>query len=171
MKVSTSTLKLCRAALIVAVGYLATIGAANSQQPSPASVDLARQVIMVKGGNNMFDPVIPGVIESAKNAFLPTNPNLAKDLTEVATQLKKEYDSKRAELLNEVAKVYAQRFTEQELKDLLAFYKSALGQKLITEEPRALDVAMQRAQDWANNFSDEVMTRMRTEMKKRGANL
>jgi uncharacterized protein len=172
MMVSTSTLKFCRAALVIAVGYLATMGVASAQQPSPASVDLARQVILVKGGNSMFDPVIPGVIESAKNAFLPTNPNLSKDLTEVANQLKKEYDApKRAELLNEVAKIYAQRFTEQELKDLLTFYKSPLGQKVVVEEPKALDAALQRAQDWANNFSEEVITKMRAEMKKRGANL
>jgi uncharacterized protein len=171
MIASTSTFKLCRLALVVALACLVTVGVAKAQQPSPASIDLARQVILVKGGNAMFDPVIPGVIESAKNAFLPTNPNLAKDLTEVANQLKREYDGKRAELLNEVAKMYAQRFTEQELKDLLVFYKSPLGQKVVTEEPKVLDAAMQRAQDWANNFSDVVISRMRAEMKKRGANL
>ena len=171
MIASTSTLRLCRLALAVALACLVTAGAAKAQQPSPASIDLARQVILVKGGNNMFDPVIPGVIERAKNVFLPTNPNLLKDLTEVANQLKKEYDGKRAELLNEVAKMYAQRFTEQELKDLLAFYKSPLGQKVVTDEPKVLDAAMQRAQDWANKFSEEVIGRMRAEMKKRGANL
>jgi uncharacterized protein len=167
----TSTFKLCRLALAVALASLVTAGAAKAQTLSPASIDLARQVILVKGGNAMFDPVVPGVIESAKNVFLPTNPNLSKDLTEVANQLKKDYDGKRAELLNEVAKIYAQRFTEQELKDLLAFYKSPLGQKVVTEEPKVLDAAMQRAQDWANNFSEEVIGRMRAEMKKRGANL
>jgi hypothetical protein len=42
---------------------------------------------------------------------------------------------------------------------------------VVTEEPKVLDAAMQRAQDWANNFSDVVISRMRAEMKKRGANL
>jgi hypothetical protein len=92
-------------------------------------------------------------------------------LNEVAAQLKKEYDAKRAELLNEVARTYAQRFSEQELKDLVVFYKTPLGQKVIVEEPRALDAAMSRAQDWANNFSEEVINKMRAEMKKRGNNL
>jgi uncharacterized protein len=171
MIASTSTFKLCRLALAFALACLVTVGVAKAQQPSPASVELARQVILVKGGNAMFDPVVPGVIESAKNVFLPTNPNLSKDLTEVANQLKREYDGKRAELLNVVATTYAQRFTEQELKDLLAFYKSPLGQKVVIDEPKVLDTAMQRAQDWANNFSEEVISKMRAEMKKRGANL
>jgi hypothetical protein len=171
MIANNSTLAICRLVLFAALSSLATMGAAQAQTPSPAAVDLAKQVILIKGGNNMFDPIVPGVIESAKNMFLPTNPGLAKDLNEVAAQLKKEYDAKRGELLNEVARTYAQRFSEQELKDLVVFYKTPLGQKVITEEPRALDAAMSRAQDWANNFSEVVINRMRAEMKKRGNNL
>jgi uncharacterized protein len=171
MIATKSTLAMCRLVLAAALSSFGMIGAAQAQQPTPAAIELARQVIQVKGGNNMFDPIVPGVIESAKNMFLPTNPGLSKDLNEVAAQLKKEYEPKRVELLNEVARTYAQRFTEQELKDLVAFYKTPLGQKVIVEEPRALDAAMSRAQDWANNFSEEVIGRMRADMKKRGNNL
>jgi uncharacterized protein len=162
---------LVRLAIVVALSSFAAIGVARAQQPSPAAIDLARQVILIKGGNNMFDPIVPGVIESAKNNFLPTNPGLAKDLNEVAAQLRKEFDPKRTELLGEVAYAYAQHFSEQELKQLVEFYKTPLGQKVVTEEPRALDAGMSRAQDWANNFSEQVINKMRAEMKKRGHDL
>ena len=172
MIASTSPRKICSAALALALGYLITMGTTQAQQVTPASIELARQVVLVKGGNKTFDPIIPGVIESAKNMFLPTNPNLAKDLTDVANQLRKQYDEpKRAELLTEVAKTYAQRFSEQELKDLLAFYKSPLGQKVVNEEPLVLEATLKRAQDWANNFSEEMIAKVREEMRKRGANL
>jgi uncharacterized protein len=163
------TLAIC---LALVVALFVTSGATQAQQPpSATAVDLARQVILIKGGNNMFDPIIPGVIETAKNNFLPTNPGLSKDLNDVALQLRREYEPKRVELINEVARAYAERFSEQELRELLTFYKSPLGQKVVTEEPRALDAGMSRAQDWANNFSEQVMTRMRAEMKKRGHDL
>ncbi|MBO0755780.1 MAG: DUF2059 domain-containing protein [Bradyrhizobiaceae bacterium] len=165
------TLAIGHLALVVALSLFVTTGATQAQQPSAAAVDLARQVILIKGGSNMFDPIVPGVIETAKNNFLPTNPGLSKDLNEVALQLRKEFEPKRAELLTEVARAYAERFSEQELKELLAFYKSPLGQKVVTEEPRALDAGMTKAQDWANNFSEAVMSRMRAEMKKRGHDL
>jgi uncharacterized protein len=171
MNANSRSLALCRIVVVAAISVLATMTAAQAQQPTPAAVELAKQVILIKGGNNMFDPIVPGVIESAKNTFLPTNPGLAKDLNEVAAQLRKEYDPKRAELLNAVAREYAAHFTEQELKDLVAFYKTPLGQKVVTEEPRALDASLRQAQDWANNFSEEVIAKMRAEMKKRGANL
>jgi uncharacterized protein len=156
---------------VLTLGYLALGGVARAQAPTPAAVAAAKELVSLKGGAAMFDPLVPGVIESAKNSYLPTNPQLGPALNEVSAQLRKEYDPKRAEILNEVAKIYAQHFTEQELKDLVAFYRTPLGKKMITEEPIALDQSLKAAQSWATRFSDEVLERFRTEMKKKGYNL
>jgi uncharacterized protein len=79
-----------------------------------------------------------------------------------------DYATRSAELMNEVAKIYASRFTEQELKDALTFYKSPLGRKLVTEEPNILDQSMRTAQTWAEALSQEIIAKIRAEMKKRG---
>ncbi len=146
-------------------------GPARAQEPSAANVALAKELIILKGGNAMLDPVVPGVIESAKNVFLQTNPMLGKDLNDVAAALRKEYDPKRDELVTQMARVYAQKFTDAELKDLLVFYKSPLGKKMITDEPQIIDQSMSRTQSWANSFSEQVMQRFRAEMKKKGHDL
>jgi len=163
-----------RLALVVALafGSLAIAGGSHAQQtPSPAALAAAKELVALKGGGAMFDPLIPGVIESAKNQFLPTNPNLAGPLTEVANQLHKEYEPKRAEIVDLVAKIYAQHFTEQELKDIVAFYKTPAGKKMLTQEPIAINQSLTAAQDWANQFSDTVLQRFRTEMAKKGHKL
>jgi len=155
-------------------GCLALSGVAPAQgpaAPNAAAIAAAKELVALKGGATMFDPLVPGVIESAKNTLLPTNPQLQRPLNEVAAQLLKEYEPKRAEILNEVAKVYAQRFTEPELKEIVAFYKTPIGKKMITEEPIALDQSLRMAQNWATRFSDEVLERFRAEMKKKGYNL
>jgi hypothetical protein len=54
---------------------------------------------------------------------------------------------------------------------VLVFYKSPLGRKVVTEEPKILDDGFNRIQQWANKFSEEVMGRMRAEMKKKGYDL
>ena len=161
---------LSRLALAAALMCLA-VTAGQAQAPTAGAVAAARELLAIKGGTLMFEPVIPGVVESTKNNLLPTNPNLSKDLNEVSLQLRKEYESKKAELVYEVAIVYAKHFTEQELKELVTFYKSPLGQKMIKEEPIALDESLKRAQDWSIDFSEVVMGRFRTEMKKRGHQL
>jgi hypothetical protein len=161
---------LSRWALAAAVWCLVA-ASAQAQTPTAGAVAAARELLAVKGGTLMFEPVIPGVVESTKNSLLPTNPSLAKDLNEVSSQLRKEYESKKAELVYEVAIVYAKHFTEQELKELVTFYKSPLGQKMLKEEPAALDESLKRAQDWSVDFSEAVMGRFRAEMKKRGHQL
>jgi len=160
-------------ALLVAASFVGAAERADAQgaQPSANSIALAKELIILKGGNKMFGAIVPGTIESAKNLFLPTNPNLNKPLTEVSTQLRTEYSGKTDELLNEVAKAYATRFSEQELKDIVAFYKTTLGKKMLTEEPLALEDGFARAKDWAGAFSQQVVTRMRAEMKKKGYDL
>ncbi len=145
--------------------------AARAQQPSPAAVALARQLITIKGANSMTDPLVRGVIESVKNSLVPTNPNLMRELNDVATALHKELDGRSSEVLEQMAQAYAARFTEQDLKDLLVFYKTPLGQKSIKEEPIALEDGLKRAQQWADAFADTVMTRMRIEMQKKGHQL
>lgn len=157
------------AALLAAVVFG---GSAIAQpQPSAETVETARQIVALKGGENIFNTLIPGVIEQSKYMFEQQNPNLGNALRDVATKLRTELAPRQAELNSEVAKVYASRFTEKEIKDLLAFYQSPLGRKLTAEEPKALDQSMTYAQDWARRLSDEVVVKMRAEMKKLGHDL
>ena len=162
-----------RLALVAALafGWVVLAGAARAQAPSPGALAAAKELVALKGGAAMFDPLIPGVIESAKNQFLPINPNLAGPLTEVANQLHKEYAPRRTELLDLVSKIYAQHFTEQELKDIVAFYKTPAGKKMVSQEPIAINQSLTAAQEWANQFSDTVLQRFRDEMAKKGHKL
>jgi uncharacterized protein len=145
--------------------------AAHAQQPSAAAVALAREVVIAKGASGMTEPLVRGVIETVKNSFVPTNPNLTRELNDVAIALHKELDGKSSEALEQIARAYATRFTEQELKDLLVFYKTPLGQKFLREEPNAIEDGMNRARQWAEAFGETVMTRMRSEMQKKGHQL
>jgi uncharacterized protein len=161
--------------LLAALVALALIGAAKpalaqapAPQPSPAAILLAKQIIELKGVNKLFDPLVRGVIEKVKDQFMQTNFMWAKDLNEVAAQLEKEYAPRESELVDASARIYASHFTEAELKQILAFYQSPLGKKMVVEEPKTLDESMAYAGNWGNNLSEEIINRMRAEMKKRG---
>jgi hypothetical protein len=144
---------------------------AQAQQPSAATLATARELVDIKGVKKLVEPVVVGVVQQTTGTILQTNPGLTKDLDEVSAQLSTEYQPRVAEMTNEIVKLYAQRFTDQELKEAVAFYKSPAGKKILTEEPKILDETYARIQQWANRLQDEVMTRVRVEMKKRGHNL
>ena len=160
-----------RLALAAALALACLAGEVRAQAPTPGALAAARELVTLKGAAAMFNPLIPGVIESAKNSFLPTNPQLAKPLNDVALALRKEYEARTGEVVDEVAKVYAVHFTEQELKDIIAFYKTPAGKKLVAEEPKVLEDGMRAAQGWATQFSDAVIERFRSDFKKKGVNL
>jgi hypothetical protein len=154
------------AMLLVAVGMPAA-----AQQPSAGALTAAKEILALKGAAALFSPIVPGVIEQTKNVLAQTNPMLTKDLNEVADKLREAYAARTAELLDKVALLYATRFSEAELKSLLAFYKTPLGKKVIDQEPQILDQSMRDAQAWANELSQEIFIKFREEMKKRGHDL
>jgi uncharacterized protein len=147
---------------------LAALSPAQAQQPTANALALAKEIIIVKGGNAIYDPVVPQVVEQARGLFLQSNPMLSKDINEVAAKLQAELTPRTAELLNDGARLYASKFTEQELKDVLAFYKSPVGRKVITQEPAILDQSGSNVDVWANKLADEVIAKFRAEMRKRG---
>ena len=162
-----------RAGLLAVAIAISAIPAAAQQPkqppgPSTNAILLAREIITVKGANKLYEPVIVEVVDRATGVLIQTNPTLSRDLTEIATKIKSDSAPRVAEILNEVAKMYAARFTEAELKDVLAFYKSAVGQKTILAEPAILDQSIAFAESWATKFSEQVLAQIRAEMKKRG---
>src|SRR5262249_10222341 len=162
----------CAMMLALGLVFALGIGAADAQQqPSPTAIATAKEGITAKGAAALYRPLVSGVIERTKSVFLQTNPMLGKHLNEVAAKLHAEYATRSAEIVTDVAKLYASRFTEQERKGSRPCSKSALGRKLIVEEPAILDQSMKNAQAWAENLSQEVIAKTRAEMKKRGPDI
>ena len=145
--------------------------AAAAPASSPTALLLAKELIDLKGAAAAYDPLVNGVIQYHRNFFMQTNPNLGKDLDAVAQKLALDLAPRKAEMQQELTRIYAAHFTEQELKDALAFFKTPLGKKLISEEPKALEASMKAADDWSRRFAVEVDAKFRAEMQKRGHNL
>src|SRR5262249_29668632 len=136
--------------------------------PRRAWFRLPNKIFGNNHADNIFDPLIRGVVVKTRDFFMQTNFMWGKDLNEIADNLIKQYSARSGELMNDAARAYASHFTEPELKQILTFYQSPLGQKVIAEEPKAADESMNLAGEWADKFCEEVINKMRAEMKKRG---
>jgi hypothetical protein len=154
---------------------LALIGMpAGAQQPaapkpaSPAAVAAATEILAMKNAGAMYASAVPNIVQQTKDALLQANLNYQKDLNEVAVIVAQKLAGREKEIGEGMAKVYAGEFTEQELKDLVTFYKSPLGQKLLSTEPRAIQMSMGYMNQWAQTFAEVVNGEFRAEMRKRG---
>ena len=68
---------------------------------------------------------VPNIVQQTKDGLLQNNLNYQKDLNEVAVIVAQKLAGREKEIGEGMASVYASEFTEQELKDLVTFYKIA----------------------------------------------
>ena len=137
------------------------------KQASPAALAAAREILTMKNAAAMYQAAVPNIVEQTKNALIQNNLNYQKDLNDVAPIVAQKLAGREKEIGEGMAQVYANEFTEQELKDLVTFYKSPLGQKLLSTEPRAIQLSMSYMNQWAIMFAGVVNEGFREEMKKR----
>ncbi len=165
--------------LLPAICLLLAAGLASAQQQqsaaapplkqaSPAAIAAAKEILTMKNAGAMYASAVPNIVEQTKNTLLQSNLNYQKDLNEVAEVVAKNLAGREKEIGDGMAQIYANEFTEQELKDLVTFYKSPLGQKLLASEPRAIAFSMSYMNQWAQHFAETVNGEFRAEMRKRG---
>jgi uncharacterized protein len=145
--------------------------ATQLKQGSPAAIAAAKEILTMKNAAAMYANAVPNLVEQTKNVLMQSNLNYQKDLNEVAIIVAKNLAGREKEIGDGMAQVYANEFTEQELKDLVNFYKSPLGQKLLSSEPRAIQFSMSYMNQWAQQFAEVINGQFRAEMKKRGKDI
>jgi len=138
---------------------------------SPAAIAAANEILAMKNASAMYAKAIPNIVAQTKDALIRENLNYQKDLTDVAVVVAQNLAGREKEIGDGMAKIYANEFTEQELKDLVTFYKSPLGQKLLSTEPKAIQLSMSYMNKWAQVFAEAVNEQFRIEMKKRGKDI
>src|SRR5437868_14046068 len=149
----------------LAIGLALTAVPAEAQQKnapaatplkpaSPGAIAAAKEILAMKNASAMYANAVPNLVEQTKNVLLQSNLNYQKDLNEVAVIVAKNLAGREKEIGDGMAQVYANEFTEQELKDLVTFYKSPLGQKLLASEPRAIQFSMSYMNQWAQQFAE-----------------
>jgi len=138
------------------------------KQGSPAAIAAAKEILSLKNASAMYASAVPNLVEQTKNVLLQNNLNYQKDLNEVAVIIAQKLAGREKEIGDGMANIYTNEFSEQELKDLVTFYKSPLGQKLLSAEPRAIQFSMSYMNGWAQNFAEVVNGEFRAEMRKRG---
>ena len=158
-------------AACLALGLALTAMPAAAQQPkpaSPAAIAAAKEILAMKHAEAMYANAVPNLVHKTKDQLLQSNLNYQKDLNEVELIVAQKLAGREKEIADGMAAAYAQAFTEQELKDLVTFYKSPLGQKLLTAEPQAIQQTMAYMNQWAQGFAEMINGEFRAELRKRG---
>jgi uncharacterized protein len=138
---------------------------------APAALAAAKEILLLKNAAAVYQGAVISTIQNVKNALLQSNLNLQRDIEDVSLKLARDLAGKESEIAEGMAVIYANNFTEQELKDLVAFYKSPLGKKTLEAEPKSIEQSLNFMRNWGDDLAQEINDRFRDEMKKRGTDL
>ena len=153
------------AMLIALFGFVAS---AQAQAPNPAQLKLARQVVEMSAASRVFEAAVPTVFQQIYGIYVQQNPDLSKEIAGVLQALIPEFDKRKEEIVGILAQTYAEKFTEADLNDLIAFYNSPTGKKLISQGADIGRDSYAKVQEWSGKLSQQLTDRMKAEMKKKG---
>jgi len=144
---------------------------AGTAEPTAAHVEAARELILATGISRSFQIIIPEFMDQIGVTLTQTRPELTGDLTVVLNNLKPEFDKQADEMIDLSARIYAHLLSEQDVRAILAFFKSDAGNKYVNAQPFFLNQLVAGMQAWQQKISVNMMTRVREEMKKKGHDL
>jgi uncharacterized protein len=74
-------------------------------------------------------------------------------------------------LVDRIALVYDRHFTHAEIKELIAFYKTSLGRRVLETLPKIANESMAEGQVWGRSLGPQVQQRIRAALTREGIEL
>ena len=160
-------------ALFIALSILAVAlpGFVQAQAPDAGRVAAAKQMMELAGSAAQFDQVMPLMSQQMSQAFKKVAPGKSTEIDDVFKQLVPRFIDRKAELLDQIAGLYAAELSLDELNAIIAFYRSPAGTKLSSIQGKVLSQSMMLGQRWGERIGRELGDEVRQELKKRGIDL
>lgn len=147
---------------------LFAVPALAQQAPTPEHLKAAREVVISSGLSQSFESIYAEFVAGVRQNIGATRPELKKDMDEVLTALKAEADLRRDEIVDSSARIFASKMTEADLKEVAAFFNSAVGQRYNSYRPQVIDEIFALLQPWSTATSNRLYDLFQAEMRKRG---
>ena len=139
-----------------------------AQEISPSHLQAALDVIHATVATKSFDTRLPQIADEVTNRLIRQRPDLHQEIADTVQAVALKLVVRRKELDQDVARVYAKAFSEEDLKAIAAFLKSPAGQKYQTDGPAVFRDTIQAVQAWSDRVGAEMLDKAKEELKKQG---
>lgn len=170
MKIMSLSRLVAAAALALSLAFGAA-APAMSQEIPPEQLALARKYVDLTNRANMFEAILAPTVVRLSKLLIQQNPDLSKQIDETILRVFEPYRTANNDLFNQYARIYATEFTVDELNQMVAFYESPVGQKL-TSKSLEFNTGIRAATEvYLKNFGQELMSKVRADLKSQGFNV
>jgi len=176
-------LKRCFRSLILIMPLLLTAAAQAQTAPAPApaapvasaaavspqALANAKTVIAILRLQVVPQQIVMSLVQQIAQKILEANKGKQKAIEAYAKEsLLPAVQKRQAALDQQQAVIVANHFSEDELRQILAFYQGPVGKKLLSSGPAMTKEVLQYANGWAAQVFEEIKPTIAPELKKRG---
>ncbi|MGV8832803.1 MAG: DUF2059 domain-containing protein [Devosia sp.] len=158
-------------AVTLSLGMMALSVPAMAQEVAPEKMALARQYVDLTDNASIFEITIVDIGVGTMRQIVQQNPEIADKTDAAVGKIIEEYRDRKGELLDQFARVYAARFTIEELQEIVAFYQTPTGQKLTKANGEINSDLQAVMQVYTSNIRPEFFAKVRAELRAQGIKL
>jgi hypothetical protein len=151
---------------------LAAMTPLRAQTPAapPQNVAAARELVAAMHATDQFKAMLPTIFQALKPVFVQDRPDVEKDYNAIMPIIIASAMKRVSEFADRLAGIYATNFTVDELHDLIAFYHTPTGEKLVARQPVIARASMAAGQQFGQTLVNDLKGEISEELRKRGHN-
>ncbi len=142
--------------------------AAHAEAADADRLAAAKDLMEITGAAKQFDIVLPLIMQQIENAFVQLKPEHADVIKEIFKLASTKFSERKQEAFDQVAIVFAEAFTAGEIREIVAFYRTPVGAKLIKAQPEIAQKTLAIGQAWGRKIGQDIDQEVRRELKNCG---
>lgn len=160
-----------RRLLIIASMLVFSICAAPAQTPSPDAMTAARSLVTTMKLPDQYRALLPGILLGLRPTLTQDRPEIERDFNAMIPTIVDAFTPYYNAMVDNIAAVYANNFTAGELREIEAFYRQPVGQKLLQKSAALAQQSNQVGQDSSRKAADELRARLTEALRQKGHKL
>jgi len=147
---------------------LASSGSVYAQEISPEHIKAARAAMEATGATDRLDGILPEVATFIKAGLIASRPDIESEISDIVNKVAISLAARRGPLENEVATIYGNRFTQEELESIQTFFSSETGIKFLTQTPTLFREVDEVSRVWREGIVRDMGTQVQEKLKEAG---
>lgn len=160
-----------RRVLTIAAALLLLVCGASAQTPSPDATSAARKLVVTLKIADQYRVQLPQLLLKLRPVVAQDRPEIERDYDALTAPGSEIYAPFVASMIDQIAALYAQSFTADELRQIEAFYAQPVGRKFLERSDALTQASAQVSQDVSQKAADELKQRLIEALRQRGHKL
>jgi|HubBroStandDraft_3_1064219.scaffolds.fasta_scaffold199784_2 hypothetical protein len=154
--------------LLVGLARAQTPPASSTPAPPAENLAAAHELIQAMKVTDQMKALLPIIEQSMKAAIVQNRPEVEKRYDALMPLFVQAANARMNEFSNQIAEIYAQTFSADEIRQIAAFYQTPTGQKLIASQATLARETLALGQQFGRALAADIQTRAQEELNKSG---